>query len=67
MSKAKNPVNLYISQCCNSQAEKEPCERSKEDKAEKKFGEATLGTWRCPGCGKKCKVLRKKNLDRKKE
>jgi hypothetical protein len=65
--KDKNPVNLYISKCCNVQAAKEPCERSKEDKAEKKFGEASLGTWRCPRCGGKAKVIPQKNLDKKTE
>jgi len=67
MSKSKNPVNLYISVCCNVQADKEPCERSKEDKAEDKFDEATLGTWHCPRCSRKCKVIVQKNLDRKPE
>jgi hypothetical protein len=67
VSKAKNPVNLYISACCNVQAKKDACERTKEERAEKKFGEHGLGTWRCPRCGKKCKVVPQKNLDRNKK
>jgi hypothetical protein len=62
-NKAKHPVFEYISACCGTRAAKEACERSSDDIKAKKFGEATLGTWRCQ-CGQKCKVIRKA-LDKK--
>jgi hypothetical protein len=64
MSKTKNPVNIYVTKCCQVAGQKEACERTKEEKAEKKFGEASLGTWRCPRCGKKASVIPQKNLDK---
>jgi hypothetical protein len=57
------PVFLYTSKCCEETALKEPCARRAEDKESLKFSEATLGTWTCPKCNKKCKVTRKRNTE----
>jgi hypothetical protein len=54
--KEKNPKFLYISDCCQVQATKEPCERSNDERKSKEYGEATLGKWRCGQCHKPCKV-----------
>lgn len=64
-SVAKEPVFLYFSVCHNVQANKPPCEMPR-GKGVKGFGqspegEATLGTWRCGGCNKPCKVTRSLN------
>jgi hypothetical protein len=56
----QEPVFLYLSQCCNSPAKKKPCERSKDDRRERKFSKSGLGHWRCIECSKACKVKRVK-------
>lgn len=55
------PVFLYTSRCCLAQTKKDPCERTKEDRKENRFGQEGLGKWRCMGCKNKCAVTRRKN------
>lgn len=62
MSK-NNPAFIYISKCCNVPANKEPCERTKEEFQNREFGTHSLGTWRCGKCDKVCSVSRHKNVD----
>lgn len=50
--KSRGPVNTYTSVCCSLPASKPAC--IKVDK--KKALEQSLGTWRCSGCRKACKV-----------
>lgn len=50
----------YVSECCNTAAKKEPCERSKDDRKEGKLSQAGLGKWHCSVCRKTCKVSRRK-------
>src|ERR1035437_4878335 len=52
VSKPRGPVNAYTSVCCSLPATKPSC--VKVDK--KKALEQSLGTWRCTGCRKPCKV-----------
>lgn len=63
----KESVNIYISQCCNTEATKPPCAKPtaqfkpkhkgrKGEKREKAPEFSTLGSWRCKNCGKPCKV-----------
>src|ERR1035437_4375479 len=52
VSKPRGPVNAYTSVCCSLPATKPAC--IKTDK--KKALEQSLGTWRCTGCRKTCKV-----------
>lgn len=59
--KRGDPVFAYTSVCCGVRADKSPCERKPEDRAEGKFSDSPLGTWKCPACHKKCKVTRGKN------
>jgi hypothetical protein len=47
------PVFQYTSKCCSAPATKTPCLKSQD-------AEATLGTWRCTQCRKKCAVNRHK-------
>lgn len=54
------PVFNYTSECCGVRAKKPPVERSAADKAEGKFSECALGSWRCSQCTKPCKVKRSK-------
>lgn len=51
----------YTSVCCGEPGKKPTVRRSEEDRAENKFSECGLGTWRCTKCGKKCKVKRSKS------
>lgn len=60
-NKRGEPVFLYYVEGTNIRATKTPCERTAEDRAEKKFSESHLGTWRNPVTGKKCKVVRVRN------
>lgn len=55
MAKIKSVLN-YTSVCCGVLANKPPCERSKEDRKEGKFSQASLGKWHCGKCRKGCKV-----------
>jgi hypothetical protein len=55
------PVFLYFVQGTDIQATKVPCERTAEDRAERKFSQSTLGTWRDPRNNRKCKVDRVRN------
>ena len=48
------PVFTYTSRCCSAPATKTPCLKSQD-------AEATLGTWKCSQCRKKCSVNRHKN------
>lgn len=57
----QEPVYKYISDCHDSEAVKPPCERSDADRAKRQWGKATLGTWKCTTCRRKCKVRRRKN------
>jgi hypothetical protein len=50
----------YQSKCCEAQAIKDPCERSREDLKEGKFSMAGLGHWRCGACKGYCSVVRSK-------
>jgi len=59
------PKFLYLSTCCQVQANKPACvkpksqpkKKGKKGKGEQKAPEfATLGKWRCGNCGKPCKV-----------
>src|ERR1019366_1114936 len=52
VSKPRGPVNAYTSVCCSLPASKPGC--AKVDK--KKALEQGLGSWRCSGCRKACKV-----------
>lgn len=56
-------VFAYVSACCNQLAEKPPCTVAKGQTigtyvGAKPAGESTLGSWRCTGCRKPCKVSR---------
>jgi hypothetical protein len=46
---AGEPVYRYISACCSVQGNKPALLKTPE-------AEGTLGSWRCSGCGKRCKV-----------
>ena len=59
-TKPQDPVFLYTSVCCKVQAKKPACKRKPEDKAENKFSESPLGSWRCSQCEQPCKVTRSK-------
>ena len=50
---------VYTSKCCNATATKKPCVKPKD-----KEDFASLGTWKCPSCGKKCSVTRTKNVEK---
>lgn len=59
----KDAVFAYFSQCCNEIAEKAACLMPKGKGigtylGAKPEGDATLGTWHCSKCHKKCKVNR---------
>jgi len=58
--KEKKPSFKYITDCCGALGTKEPCERDESTRKEKKFGEASLGKWRCTNCHKHAKVTRRK-------
>lgn len=60
-AKRGEPVYQYISECHDAPSSKAPCERKPDDRAEKKFSEASLGSWRCSVCKHPCKVRRRKN------
>ena len=47
------PVFNYFSVCCNIKATKPALVKTPD-------AEGTLGSWRCVGCGKSCKVNRVK-------
>lgn len=59
--KRGEPVFSYYVEGTDVKATKVPCERTAEDRAERKFSQSTLGTWRDPRNGKKCKVTRVRN------
>lgn len=59
--KRGEPVNTYLCLCHDQQATKPPCERKAEDRAERKYSESPLGTWKCSVNGRKCKVRVTKN------
>jgi hypothetical protein len=62
----KESRNIYISSCCNVQADKPACVKqhvAPKKKGGKLFGNrekkvefSTLGHWACGQCGKACKV-----------
>jgi hypothetical protein len=58
---AGTPTNMYLSVCCKALANKPACAMPKGKGigsylGAKTEGDATLGTWRCSTCHKKCKV-----------
>jgi hypothetical protein len=57
------PAFLYISECCDVPAKKEPLVWSAKDKEDKKFSENHKGHFRCTKCGKPSKVRRIKNTE----
>jgi len=61
------PVNDYKSVCCGVPAAKPPCGKkvSAMNPESKKMKDVTLGlgTWRCSGCGKSCKVTVSKHRE----
>lgn len=66
----KESVNIYTSMCCGMQATKPAClkpvaqfknkktgkRKGRDEQGNKAVEFATLGKWRCMGCGKSCKV-----------
>jgi len=65
----KQSVNIYTSICCGVEATKPPCVKPRPlpkspKKGKRNRGEdkpkapefATLGSWRCTSCGRRCKV-----------
>lgn len=60
--KRGEPVYLYLCDCHNERAKKNPCERSAADRAERKYSESTLGKWHCSVTGRKTKVKRVRNV-----
>lgn len=60
--KRGEPIFLYLCECHNERAKKTPCERKAADRADRKFSESTLGTWRCSITGHKTKVKRVRNI-----
>lgn len=58
MKPQKPTAFLYTSTCCNVQAKKDPCERSRTDLKEGKYSQASLGKWYCGACKGKCSVTR---------
>lgn len=59
--KRGEPVFTYYVQGTDVQATKVPCERTAEDRAERRWSKSPLGTWRDSRNGKKCKVDRVRN------
>ena len=55
----------YTSECCGKPGRKPPVERNPADKAENKFSECALGSWRCSQCEKPCKVKRSRVKEEK--
>lgn len=53
-----NSVYIYVSECCKVQANKPPCERSREEITKGDWAQSPLGTWNCGKCGRKCGVTR---------
>jgi hypothetical protein len=51
------PMFLYTSMCCGRLATKTPCVKVDKKEAEQQG----MGGWRCPTCGKPCKVQRTRN------
>lgn len=57
-------MNLYLSDCCNVQATKEPLIKPKDKETATKQG---LGKWTCGQCHKGCKVKRVTKMENKNE
>lgn len=55
------PVFVYLVAGTDVRATKVPCERTAEDRAERRYSQSTLGTWRDPRTNRKCKVVRLRN------
>jgi hypothetical protein len=56
--KLGKPVFTYTSTCCSVPATKTPCKFVGKDSDEAKT--QSLGSWRCPQCGKPCSCTRSK-------
>ena len=70
MAKKHNSVFIYTSACCSAPADKPPCAvekgvRPKTYLGAKPEGDSSLGSFRCTGCRKPCKVSRSLNPDAK--
>jgi hypothetical protein len=52
------PAFIYTSICCNLNANKTACVRPRD---KKEALTNSLGSWRCTGCKRPCKVSRHKN------
>jgi hypothetical protein len=59
--KRGEPVFTYFVAGTDIKATKVPCERTAEDRAERRWSQSTLGTWRDPRNNRKCKVERVRN------
>lgn len=62
-----DPVFTYYVAGTDIEATKIPCERTAEDRSERKWSQSTLGTWKNPKTGRKCKVDRVRNKAKERE